>query len=75
MIFLKHFDTAKQSLFGIGKIYIIRTNKARDLVPIVNEKMGWASGTPLKLYEVKNSTFLPTYRANLLSFPRRSNLV
>ena len=57
MIFLKHFDAATQSLFGTGKIHIKRVSRVSDLIPIINEKMGWASGTPLKLYEVSNDTF------------------
>jgi len=57
MIFLKHFDIATQSLFGSGKIYMPTASKVGDLVPIINERMGWASGTALKLYEVANGTF------------------
>ena len=74
MIFLKHFDTTKQSLFGIGKIHMPRASKVSDLIPIINERMRWASGTPLKLYEVRDNAFPPTCRANLPSFPRKSNL-
>ncbi|KAI6131824.1 hypothetical protein EV401DRAFT_1917805 [Pisolithus croceorrhizus] len=51
MIFLKHFDTSKQSLFGVGKVYVSRNSKVQDLHPIINERMRWAPGTPLKLYE------------------------
>ncbi|KAK7043601.1 ubiquitin-specific protease ubp15 [Paramarasmius palmivorus] len=51
MVFLKHFDTSKQSLFGAGKVYMLRTSKVADLVPIINERMRWAPGTALKLYE------------------------
>ena len=52
MIFLKHFDTSKQTLFGVGKTYVPRSSKVGELVPIINEKMRWPPGTPLKLYEV-----------------------
>jgi ubiquitin carboxyl-terminal hydrolase 7 len=52
MVFLKHFDTSKQTLFGAGKTYMPRTSKVGDLIPIINEKMRWISGTALKLYEV-----------------------
>jgi ubiquitin carboxyl-terminal hydrolase 7 len=51
MIFLKHFDTSKQTLTGAGKVYMARTAKVADLVPVINEKMRWTPGTPLKLYE------------------------
>lgn len=52
MIFLKHFDTTKQSLFGLGKVHVLRSSKVGDLIPLINERMRWTSGTPLKLYEV-----------------------
>lgn len=51
MIFLKHFDTSKQTLHGIGKCYAQRNGKVSDLIPIINERMRWTPGTPLKLYE------------------------
>jgi ubiquitin carboxyl-terminal hydrolase 7 len=51
MVFLKHFDTSKQTLHGIGKCYAQRNAKISDLVPTINERMRWATGTPLKLYE------------------------
>lgn len=52
MIFLKHFDTSKQTLYGVGKVYVPRSSKVGDLVGIINERMRWPPGTPLKLYEV-----------------------
>lgn len=52
MIFLKHFDTSKQTLYGIGKVHVQRASKVSDLVPLINERMRWTPGTPLKLYEV-----------------------
>jgi hypothetical protein len=73
MIFLKHFDTTRQSLFGIGKIHMPRASKVSDLIPIINERMRWASGTPLKLYEVMFIVFSPTRRAHVSSLPRKSN--
>ncbi|KAJ3862479.1 hypothetical protein EV359DRAFT_74151 [Lentinula novae-zelandiae] len=51
MVFLKHFDTSKQNLLGAGKVYMPRTSKVGDLVPIINERMRWTPGTPVKLYE------------------------
>jgi ubiquitin carboxyl-terminal hydrolase 7 len=52
MIFLKHFDTSKQTLYGVGKLYVSRSAKVSDLYPLINERMRWAPETPLKLYEV-----------------------
>lgn len=52
MVFLKHFDTSKQTLYGVGKVYVSRNSKVQDLHPGINERMRWTPGTPLKLYEV-----------------------
>lgn len=52
-VFLKQFDTSKQTLCGVGKVYVLRSSKVGDLVPLINERMRWPPGTPLKLYEVK----------------------
>ncbi|KAJ3479232.1 hypothetical protein NLI96_g9207 [Meripilus lineatus] len=51
MIFIKHFDTSKQTLYGVGKVYVLRSSKVGDLIPLINERMRWTPGTPLKLYE------------------------
>ncbi|TFL07619.1 hypothetical protein BDV98DRAFT_558165 [Pterulicium gracile] len=51
MVFLKHFDTSKQTLYGIGKATVARNSKVSDLVPIINERMRWPHSTPMKLYE------------------------
>jgi len=59
MVFLKHFDTAMQTLFGVCKIWVPEADKVGSLIPIINEKMKWTSETPLKLYEVTNGTFSP----------------
>ena len=53
MIFLKHFDTSKQTLYGVGKVYVPRGSKVGDLTPLINERMRWTPGTPLKLFEVR----------------------
>ena len=52
MIFLKHFDTSKQSLYGVGRVYMAKASKVGDLVLVINERMRWTHSTPLKLYEV-----------------------
>jgi len=55
-VFLKHFNTTIQHLFGAGKIDVLRAGKVGGLIPVINERMKWASGTPLKLYEVTNGS-------------------
>jgi len=61
IIFLKHFDAMRQTLFGIGNLWVPRTMEVGDLVPTINERMKWASGTPLKLYEVTGVTRFHRY--------------
>ncbi|KAI6039589.1 ICP0-binding domain of ubiquitin-specific protease 7-domain-containing protein [Pisolithus marmoratus] len=51
IVFLKHFDTSKQTLHGVGKVYVSRNSKVEDLHPIIHERMRWTPGTPLRLYE------------------------
>ena len=60
MIFLKHFDTTKQTIYGVGKIHVQRTCKVRNLIPIINKRMRWALGTSLKFYEVTVGAPSPT---------------
>ncbi|KAF8522231.1 hypothetical protein BU17DRAFT_87330 [Hysterangium stoloniferum] len=58
MVFIKYFDVSKQSLYGIGKTYVQRQAKVGDLAHIINEKMRWPPGTPLKLYEEIKPTMI-----------------
>ncbi|CAE6431473.1 unnamed protein product [Rhizoctonia solani] len=51
MIFLKYFDVSKQTLSGIGKVYVQKNSKVGDLIPIINERMRWQPSTPIRLYE------------------------
>jgi len=72
MVFLKHFDTSKQTLYGAGKVYVPRNSKVQDLHPAINERMRWTPGTPLKLYEVRPPPLnFSKYRPN--KFRRKSN--
>lgn len=52
MIFLKHFSVAEQTLKGVGKVYVQRNSRVADLVGTINAMMGWASTTPIRLFEV-----------------------
>lgn len=66
MIFLKHFDTSKQTLYGLGKVYVLRNAKVGDLIPGINERMRWTPGTPLKLFEVSRTLRLVSILTYLL---------
>ena len=74
MILLKHFDPTRQTAYGAGKINVQRTCKVRNLIPMINKRMRWALGTPLKLFEVTIGLSLPTCYAYASSFPRKLNL-
>lgn len=39
---------------GVGKLYVQKNSKVADILPQLNEKMGFAINTPLKLFEVWN---------------------
>ncbi|PHH62194.1 hypothetical protein CDD81_7388 [Ophiocordyceps australis] len=41
MLLLKHFDCEKQTLRGVGHIYIGKEKKVEELVPLMLQKMGW----------------------------------
>ncbi|KAJ7190023.1 ICP0-binding domain of ubiquitin-specific protease 7, partial [Mycena pura] len=51
MIFLKHFDSSKQTLHGAGKVYMSRMSKVGKLAHVINQRMRWTPSTPLQLYE------------------------
>ena len=72
MIFLKHFDTSKQSIFGVGRVYMAQASKVGDLVPVINERMRWTDSTPLRLYEVSHPRNNLTFGRGLTA-NRKSN--
>jgi ubiquitin carboxyl-terminal hydrolase 7 len=51
MIFLKYFDASRQSLAGVGRVYVQRNQKVSDLIPTINELMRWPPSTSVRLYE------------------------
>lgn len=51
MIFLKYFDTSRQSLLGVTRMYVQRQMKVGDLIPTINELMRWPPTTQVKLFE------------------------
>ncbi|MCJ1245607.1 hypothetical protein MMC30_002811 [Trapelia coarctata] len=62
LVFLKYFDPQAQTLRGVGHIYIKRHAKVADMVPMIQELMGWSPGSALTiaLYEeIKHSMIEP----------------
>ncbi|KAI6167308.1 ICP0-binding domain of ubiquitin-specific protease 7-domain-containing protein [Pisolithus thermaeus] len=51
IVFLKHFDTSKQTLLGVGKVFVSRNSKVQDLHLIISERMKWTPDVPLRVYE------------------------
>lgn len=51
MIFLKFFDITRQTMTGQGKVFVQKNQKCADLLPIIQERMGWTNTVPIKLYE------------------------
>lgn len=52
MVFVKNFDMSHQTLAGVGHFYVHRHMRVLDLAAMINERMGFPSSTPLKIYEV-----------------------
>ncbi|KAH8652510.1 hypothetical protein BX600DRAFT_516539 [Xylariales sp. PMI_506] len=46
LLFLKFFDQEKQSLHGVGHLYVSKEKKVEDLVPVICKKMGWGDKLP-----------------------------
>jgi ubiquitin carboxyl-terminal hydrolase 7 len=61
VLFLKWFDVERQTLKGVGHIYISKEKKVEELVPTILKKMGWPEKShtgerhQLKLFEVSSS--------------------
>lgn len=54
MVFLKWFNVDRQQLIGQGKVFVNKAWKIADLVPLIQEKMGWDNSVPIKLFEVSS---------------------
>ncbi|KAF1918723.1 hypothetical protein BDU57DRAFT_511450 [Ampelomyces quisqualis] len=51
MLFLKHFDTKAQTLYGVGTFYAALQDKVLDLTPTILQMLDWPAGTQIKLSE------------------------
>ncbi|KAL4929658.1 ubiquitin-specific protease UBP15 [Aspergillus undulatus] len=58
LVFLKHFDAAKQTLNGVGAVYVRKNQKVADIAPVILEKMNWPVGTEFILYEEIKHTMI-----------------
>jgi ubiquitin carboxyl-terminal hydrolase 7 len=61
LLLLKHFDVEKQTLEGVGHLYISKEKKVDELVPMILQKMGWgeklSSDEKLLMWEVRRNSF------------------
>ncbi|OAQ77587.1 ubiquitin C-terminal hydrolase [Purpureocillium lilacinum] len=46
LLLLKYFDSAEQTLKGVGHVYIGKERKVEELVPLILQKMGWGEKLP-----------------------------
>lgn len=51
LVFLKYFDVQKQTLSGVGHIYVKKNDKVADATPQICKLMQWDPSTPLLLFE------------------------
>ncbi|RIA93955.1 ICP0-binding domain of ubiquitin-specific protease 7-domain-containing protein [Glomus cerebriforme] len=51
LIFLKYFDPDKQTLEGLGHLYVQKFDKVGDYTRVLCEKKEFPPDTPLKIYE------------------------
>lgn len=67
LLFLKHFDAERQTLEGVGHIYVSKEKKVEELVPIIAKKMGWgdklAAGEQLAMWEEIKPSMIDSLKA------------
>ncbi|CAG8478545.1 24164_t:CDS:10 [Cetraspora pellucida] len=51
LVFIKYFDTDRQSLKGFCYLYVRKFGKVGDIIPILCEKKHFPPGTSLNIYE------------------------
>ena len=59
LVFLKYFDVESQSLMGVGHIYVKKQSKVSDMVPMIQQIMGWTNGVPSISNGLTNGTSTP----------------
>ena len=66
VLFLKHYDPDKQSLYGIGHVYIGWQQKVADLAPLILEMMDWPSNScTLRLWEEIKQNMIEPMKAKI----------
>ncbi|KAF2235914.1 ubiquitin carboxyl-terminal hydrolase 21 [Viridothelium virens] len=66
ILFLKHYDPEKQSLYGVGHVYIGWQQKVSDLAPMILDLMGWPSNScTLRLWEEIKQNMIEPMKAKI----------
>ncbi|KAI4116187.1 MAG: hypothetical protein LQ345_003350 [Seirophora villosa] len=60
LIFLKHFNPDDQTLKGVGHIYMRKTSKVADMIPAIQQLMGWSPSRESVSLSSPPSTGLPS---------------
>jgi len=58
VVFLKTYDPWTQSLKGVCHVYVRRNDKVGELIPTIQEKMGWSNRTDVSLFEEIKPTMI-----------------
>lgn len=51
LVFLKYFDVEKQTLTGVGHVYVRKHDKVSEIAPMINGLMQWDPTTSIQLFE------------------------
>ncbi|OQO13895.1 hypothetical protein B0A48_00770 [Cryoendolithus antarcticus] len=65
IIFLKYFDVERQTLRGVGHVYMSPSDRVQDLAPKILDRMGWEVGVLLDLYEEIKQTYVEQMKPKL----------
>ncbi|CAG8581315.1 9289_t:CDS:10, partial [Cetraspora pellucida] len=65
LVFIKYFDTDKQSLKGFCYLYVRKHGKVGDIIPFLREKKNFPPGTSLKIYEEIKPNMIESMRPRL----------
>ncbi|KAI4109728.1 MAG: hypothetical protein L6R37_000415 [Teloschistes peruensis] len=44
LVFLKYFDADDQTLKGFGHVYLKKTSKVAEMIPVIQQLLGWSPG-------------------------------
>ncbi|KAL8985664.1 MAG: hypothetical protein Q9205_000678 [Flavoplaca limonia] len=69
LIFLKYFNVEDQTLRGAGHIYMKRTSKVAEVIPAIQQLMGWSPSKDQALMSSTSSSSIPSTSNSAVSSP------